>query len=242
MPGPLDFILVAAIIAWGAWDHFVMMPAAKRAIAAGRPDARLRLYGVIAASEWLLTLAVVALWWWAGRAWTPLGLVAPKGVRLAIGAALVALLAWRMLAQSRAIARLAPEKLAAYARRLPAGIDLISPHTPAEERAFGALSVTAGICEELIARGYLMWFIGAWTGPWIAAVLSSALFGLGHAYQGRSGVIKTGAVGLVMALVYLGTGSLLPGMALHALIDLGSGAAMRKIVAAAAPPETSPAA
>ncbi len=242
MPGLLDFVFVTILLAWGAWDHFVLIPASRRAIAAGHPGARMRFYGAIAASEWLLALAALALWWHSGRAWAALGFSVPAGVRLAVALVLVALLAARMVVQARAIARMPREKLAAYAAKLPAGIALISPHTAAERGAFRGLSLTAGFCEELLARGYLMWFIGAWTGPWIAAVLSSALFGLGHAYQGRSGVLKTGVVGLVMALVYLGTGSLLPGIALHALIDLGSGDAVGHIFAAAdATPAPAPA-
>ena len=47
------------------------------------------------------------------------------------------------------------------------------------------LSVTAGICEETIFRGYLQKQLHAWlkSAP-IAVVLSAAAFGAGHIYQG----------------------------------------------------------
>jgi membrane protease YdiL (CAAX protease family) len=83
---------------------------------------------------------------------------------------------------------------------------------------------TAAVGEELLFRGFV------WTrlerligGPfaYIAAlVLQAVLFGLGHAYQGMSGVLATSAVGFVLGLVRLAARrNLLPGMLLHAMID-----------------------
>ena len=69
----------------------------------------------------------------------------------------------------------------------------------------------AAFLEEMVYRGWLMnrlaelWRFSA--GGWIAAVvLSSALFGLVHLYQGASGMIATGLSGLVFGFVYLATG------------------------------------
>ena len=52
---------------------------------------------------------------------------------------------------------------------------------------------------------------------------STLLFGLGHAYQGAGGIVRTGIVGLLFAGVYVTTGSLLAAMLLHAVIDAASG-------------------
>jgi membrane protease YdiL (CAAX protease family) len=54
-------------------------------------------------------------------------------------------------------------------------------------------------------------------------ILSSAIFGLGHACQGWTGIAKTTAAGLVMALLAVGSGSLFIPMLLHAIGDLTSG-------------------
>jgi membrane protease YdiL (CAAX protease family) len=66
------------------------------------------------------------------------------------------------------------------------------------------------------------------------------MFGLGHAYQGAAGIVKTGIVGLLMAGAYVGTGSLLAPMLLHVVIDLTSGMvaylALRPVTAIAALP------
>jgi membrane protease YdiL (CAAX protease family) len=50
--------------------------------------------------------------------------------------------------------------------------------------------------------------------------VAGAVFGLAHAYQGVTGVVTTGVLGGVLAALYLGTGSLLLPVVLHALIDL----------------------
>jgi membrane protease YdiL (CAAX protease family) len=66
--------------------------------------------------------------------------------------------------------------------------------------------------------------LAAWWGLPLAVLLTNVAFGLGHAYQGREGMLKTGLVGFVMSGIVLATGSLVPAMILHAIIDLGGGA------------------
>jgi membrane protease YdiL (CAAX protease family) len=113
------------------------------------------------------------------------------------------------------------------------------PHTLAERRLFWAVSATAGICEETLYRGFLTWYIARWmeplasnpTGyfsgplvvPWIAILLSSLIFGLGHIYLGVKQVPRTAVVGLVLAGLAWLSGSLWPSIILHAAIDWNSG-------------------
>ena len=69
----------------------------------------------------------------------------------------------------------------------------------------------AAFGEELIFRGYLMntlaRVLGNKSGGWIFACTANAiLFGLGHTYQGITGMLLLGIVGLLYALFYLGSG------------------------------------
>jgi membrane protease YdiL (CAAX protease family) len=99
----------------------------------------------------------------------------------------------------------------------------ILPITPEERAWFALVSVTAGICEEVLYRGFLIRYLsnGPWhAGLWIALAIASISFGLGHGYQGLSGIIGTALLGAVMAVIFLSTGSLWLPMALHAIIDL----------------------
>jgi membrane protease YdiL (CAAX protease family) len=97
------------------------------------------------------------------------------------------------------------------------------PRTPTERRVFAVLAVTAGVCEELLYRGFglaaLRWAAPGIGKPALIAVTAVA-FGLAHLYQGRMGVILTGALGAYFAWIAMSTGSLVPVILLHALLDL----------------------
>jgi len=97
------------------------------------------------------------------------------------------------------------------------------PRTPAERRVFALLALTAGICEELLYRGFglaaLRWAAPDLSRPGLIAI-TAATFGLAHLYQGRLGVILTGLVGAYFAWIAISIGSLVPVMVLHALLDL----------------------
>ena len=90
-------------------------------------------------------------------------------------------------------------------------------------RLFVPLSITAGICEEWLFRGYLVWVLQPWLGLLGAAAASMVVFGLTHGYQGGKFGTRAFAAGVVMGAFALVTRSIVPGMVLHALVDLGSG-------------------
>jgi membrane protease YdiL (CAAX protease family) len=97
------------------------------------------------------------------------------------------------------------------------------PATPVERCYFAAISVGAGITEELLFRGFLIWYLGFYFSKLTVVeliVISSILFGVCHLYQGVLGVIGTGVMGAVFASLYLSTGSLLLPATVHALVDM----------------------
>lgn len=94
---------------------------------------------------------------------------------------------------------------------------------------FVVVALTAGFCEEFLYRGWLLSITGfALKSVWLGLLISSILFGFAHLYQGRTGIISTGVLGLVFGLIYLASGSLLPGQILHTLLDLNNGLAFSK--------------
>jgi membrane protease YdiL (CAAX protease family) len=86
--------------------------------------------------------------------------------------------------------------------------------------AFLMVCVVA-MAEETIFRGYLLLRFekGLQMAPFTAALLSSVIFALGHGYEGTSGVITVGYIGLCFALVYQWRGSLVAPMIMHFLQD-----------------------
>lgn len=85
--------------------------------------------------------------------------------------------------------------------------------------------VIAAFGEEFFFRGYIMnrlaHILGNKRSSWIIAVIiSSVAFGIAHGYQGLSGMISTGLVGLILGLAfYQNRNNLIVGMLVHGIYD-----------------------
>jgi membrane protease YdiL (CAAX protease family) len=107
-------------------------------------------------------------------------------------------------------------------------VQFLAPQSPVEIALWIALSVTAGICEETIFRGYLQKQFIAWTGSIPTGIfLSAAVFGLGHIYQGVRSTLVITVYGLLFGILAQWRSSLRPGMIAHALNDTVGGLALR---------------
>lgn len=101
----------------------------------------------------------------------------------------------------------------------------ILPVSRVERHWWLLLSVSAGVCEELVYRGFLLEFLrgrldgGPQLGLTAAWLLSSIAFGTAHLYQGVAGIIKTTGVGLVLGMLAILSGSLLLPIIVHVLLD-----------------------
>ncbi|ATP40803.1 hypothetical protein CSE16_12505 [Solibacillus sp. R5-41] len=98
-----------------------------------------------------------------------------------------------------------------------------NPITKKEKKVWNYVSFTAGVTEEIIYRGFLI-FAFSYIFPnysvWLILILSSLLFGLAYTYQGLSDIVKTTIVGLLFSMLYIGLNSILPIIIFHFLIDL----------------------
>lgn len=91
----------------------------------------------------------------------------------------------------------------------------------------GALAIswtTAAVGEEILFRGFLQSRLQALLAArphagLLAAVAQAVLFGLGHAYQGPTGILVSGAIGLVFGLLMLRFRTVWPLVVAHGLID-----------------------
>lgn len=89
-----------------------------------------------------------------------------------------------------------------FHQRNEAVILAMLPHRPAEFLVWFLLSLTAGVCEEIIFRGYLIDQFTAWTGRPIAAVLlAGSLFGAVHLYEGIGAIVPLATLGIVYGFV-----------------------------------------
>ena len=108
------------------------------------------------------------------------------------------------------------------------------PERPIEMVLFSGVAISAGICEEVIFRGFLLRYLQSvpWGLPLEWGLLaSSAIFGLAHFGQGLKGMLLTGFIGFLLGSLYLASGSLLLPILVHTVIDLRALAmsALRKL-------------
>jgi uncharacterized protein len=98
------------------------------------------------------------------------------------------------------------------------------PQTLPESIFWVALSVTAGICEELVFRGYLQRQLWSLTKSLpVALVLQAVIFGVGHIYQGWKPAVVTAIYAMIFGLVAAWRRSIIPGAIAHAVGDIMGG-------------------
>ena len=103
-------------------------------------------------------------------------------------------------------------------------IQTFLPRKPLEIALWIAVSISAGVSEEIAFRGYFQRQFGALTGSsWAAVCLQAVLFGVGHGYQGGQAMAKIALFGVLFGALAIWRGSLRPGIMAHALGDMLSG-------------------
>src|SRR5512143_1355065 len=129
--------------------------------------------------SWVVVLAVIAIPIPEPLKW--MGLTLPNQFGWIILAAL--LLA---IGLSTFLLRRNPGAMTAMQRSLESS-SILLPTTPNERKWYAASAITAGICEELLYRGFLMHYLPATfpTLDWLtASIISGIVYGLSRAYQG----------------------------------------------------------
>lgn len=223
-----DHLLVAAMLVVdplvGAWAYRRLVARVR----AGDAEAKAGAYRMTLSIQWTQTIALVAIWWALSRPASALGLALPIGGKLAAGAIITALAMGFLYYQWRAVVTLEATKLDQLRAQMSAFANLL-PRTDREVSLWRGVSLTAGICEEIWYRGFLIWYLTAFFGEWPAVLIGAAMFGLVHLYQGAAGMVKTGITGLLMGIVYVTTDSLLWPVILHVALDLHGGAVARYV-------------
>lgn len=227
----LAFLVVVAYPIWDLFDTRDLKLGANAA-------AKLTYYKKTLALEWLGALcALIVMGTQIFRIALPMPHVGQIHPTIARAMAWVLAAALAFLVLSPYIRALSNEKVLRSILRQYARLSFFTPKSHTEFRWFAALSVTAGICEETIYRGFLIRYIGV--SPWhwgilAAVVISSVSFGAAHLYLGAHAV-STLAGGFIFALLFLITGSLVLPMIVHAAADLLAIPILRRASAPAQP-------
>src|SRR5271166_2802870 len=214
----LVFVMVAVVPLWDRYE----IPRLK---ASRDPRKKLKFYWRVIAAEWVCTaVAYLALGfgtlftirpvpgeigWLTGS----LGRSVVLGLFTAIAIALLA----------PAIMALWNETIRTKAAKAAQALSFLIPSSNEERRWWWLLCITAGVCEELLYRGFLLHYLH--TAPfhlglsW-ALVVAALIFGIGHLYQGVKPALGTAVLGFVLGAVFVATGSLLIPIIAHAMLDL----------------------
>jgi membrane protease YdiL (CAAX protease family) len=212
----LLFILLGVLIPWRGAARVSALLARESFTVADR----LATYASTIALQWTLTAFVAWRCYVRGLTLDNLALTGgvvsrtlPVAFGLTLGLAALQLIGLRQTARSQA----PPSRLLEVTRRL-------MPCSLIDSLAFVALAMTAALCEEVLYRGFLFEVILRASSSALAAIVgSSVFFALAHLYQGRKGAITTLVLGAALAASRFWTGSLIPGMAAHLVVDLMAG-------------------
>ncbi len=86
------------------------------------------------------------------------------------------------------------------------------------------VSVSAGICEEIVFRGYLQRQLAALSGSTSLAILGQAIaFGIAHGYEGMGAVIRIVVYGVAFGLLAQWRGNIRAGVLAHVGWDILAG-------------------
>jgi membrane protease YdiL (CAAX protease family) len=152
--------------------------------------------------------------WLLGHAWT----------RHLFGAAIAVFMALVLVPAVIAIWKNVSKKPRKYSSAdALESLSFFLPATWTERRWFGFLCVTAGICEEILFRGFLLHYLHVSplsVNLTLALLVSAIICGLQHLYQGSGGAASTVVGGLLFGVLFLLTGNLLLPILFHAVMDL----------------------
>jgi len=223
---PWDFILIFAVFAvvvpWRGWARMQRL----LALPSISSKDRLSLYASSIVGQWVMAGLIAWRALARGLHWTSLGFNFRPPVELllvaVIGAMLLGAAHWLNLRRVSRSKNPQVERIRSLAVK-------IFPHSNRESIAFCGLALTAGICEEFLYRGFAFAALALVSTPmWAVLLISSVLFGLAHAYQGRGGILGTLVLGTVFGSVRILYDSVVPVICWHIAVDLVAGFAGRR--------------
>ncbi|MCL1051856.1 CPBP family intramembrane metalloprotease [Shewanella abyssi] len=217
----LEYLLLGYLIMWPIYIYLTHEKEQQSVIA--DPEKRIAVYRITMLQLWLPVMFLMVLVSQDHISMSDIGLQWQFGVANQIGVAALVLIAGYFFMSLKKLSE-STENHQAIRKQL-AYIQWLMPTSVKETRYFIlGVSITAGICEELLFRGYLMHMLADYMPTYAVVIISSLAFGLPHLYQGVIHILRTALMGVVMALIYLATDSIIVPIVLHAVIDMYSGA------------------
>ena len=174
--------------------------------------------------QWICVFFTVLVWWGSSRSFADLGFqigtwTRPAWILLIIFCTVYLLDVWWGLRNEQKIM----ETKARWVKEIP-----ILPAKFEEFKYFLFVAFSAGVCEEIIFRGFFIQYFLAINenndlGNWLAVIIPACLFAFGHLYQGGKAAIKILGMSILFGWIFILTKSLLLLMLIHFLLDVLGG-------------------
>lgn len=174
--------------------------------------------------QWICVLFIVLTWWGASRPFAGLGFqigtwTPTAWILVAIFLVLYLVDVWSELRSPEKI----QETKTKWLKEIP-----ILPNNFEEFKHFIFVAFSAGVCEEIIFRGFFIQYFLALNennalGNWLAVIIPACMFAFGHLYQGEKAVLKILGMAMLFGWIFLLTKSLLLLMLIHFLVDVLGG-------------------
>ncbi len=172
--------------------------------------------------QWLGTLVIMAVWYFSDRSWGVLGFQPTRQDAHPLWFFLI--IAFVILYAANTLYGLywpgERKKLLEKWRDMMPFI----PTTWQDQKWWLIAALSAGICEEIIFRGYLINYLlsvfeGSRSALFFALAIPAVSFGLAHLYQGPSAVVKIVLMAFTFGLIFVLTESLIALMLVHIAVD-----------------------
>jgi len=214
----LTIFLLLIVVGFPIWDHFYMKKIKNNLVKKGK------MYGEIMSVQWGLVIILFIYWYITKRPLHdlffinkplfsfPIQILRSFFISLCIGIFIFPIL----IRFSKKIRKKYSDALA------NGSIGFLVPSSFKERLLFLFVSVTAGVCEEIIFRGLFLYYLDhlPFSLSIIAiGIISSLLFGIVHLYQGWKGVLSTAYLGGIMFFLFVASGYLWIPIVFHFLID-----------------------
>lgn len=193
-----------------------------RRVAAGEPVNRSQLYRNTFIGHWVCFFAGMAIWAAQARPWDELGLGLTIDLWFGVAALLTVLGIVALVLQLRQVSGATREEIGSLKKHF-GDLAVLIPQNRRELARWYGLSTTAGIVEEVLWRGYLIWYLNQVMPLWAAVLVSTVAFGLAHAYQGPRHLPQIMLLAAALAGLYLLSGSVWLSIILHAAVDILQG-------------------
>lgn len=208
---------------------FVSFRRLRMRVAAGNDVNRAHMYLNTTLTQWLLLAIALIGWALLERPLSGIGFSLSVDRNFLIGCLLVLAAIVFLLLQIRQVRNMGTAEFRKLHKSF-APVALMLPRNGNELARFYGLSLTAGIVEEILWRGFMFWYLGQFMPLAAAATVSTIAFALAHLYQGWSQLPAITLVAAALAGLYILTGSVWLPIVLHIAIDILQGRLAYEVV------------